>query len=210
LLESIQNAHFVDTGYDYELFMSYRRNGNVRDWVQNHLAPLLIRCLEDELPEKPRVFLDSNQEVGIEWPDNILRALNRSKLLLAIWSPSYFTSPWCLAEWHTMLLREQALGIGGLSKLPGLIYPIRFSDGNSFPAEAQQVQQELSFKDWRFPYLHFKDSILYLDFHRAVVRLAENIAERLQLCPPWQSDWPVARGPRPGDVAKPTLSLPKL
>jgi hypothetical protein len=208
LAGSTRGDERVDTEYEYDVFVSYRRNGNVRDWVQNHLAPLLHRCLEDELPDKPRVFLDVEQETGIAWPDNVVRALSRSKLLLAVWSPSYFTSPWCMAEWRTMSLREDVVGIGGPSGLPGLVFPIRFSDGNSFPPEARRVQQELSFKAWRFPYLHFRDSPLYLDFHQAVIRLAEILAERLQLCPPWQRDWPIARHEE--DIAVPALSLPRL
>ncbi len=201
------NAQLTDSGYAYDIFVSYRRNGNVGDWVQNHLGPLLIRCLEDELPDKPEVFLDAQQDVGTKWPDNIAHALSRSRLLLAVWSPSYFTSPWCLAEWQTMLLRERALGIGGPANPIGLVYPIRFSDGDSFPPEAQRVQQEACFKDWRIPYPHFKESVKYLDFHQAVVRLAESLAERLQFCPTWQRDWPVARVE---EVPAPILSLPRL
>lgn len=195
----------TDSGYMYDVFVSYRRNGNVGDWVQNHLGPLLIRCLEDELPDKPEVFLDAQQDVGTIWPGNITHALSRSRLLLAVWSPSYFTSRWCLAEWQTILLRERALGIGGHTT--GLVYPIRFSDGDSFPPEAQRVQQEASFKDWRIPYPHFKESIRYLDFHQAVVRLAERLAERLPSCPAWQHDWPIAHVE---EACTPTLSFPRL
>src|SRR4051812_9238611 len=87
VLESAQVPRPVDDGYEYEVFVSYRRNGNVRDWVRNHLHPLLVRCLEDELPGRPRVFLDVEQEIGGDWPSTLVTALSRSKLLLAVWSP---------------------------------------------------------------------------------------------------------------------------
>jgi hypothetical protein len=194
-------------GYEHDLFISYRRNGNVRDWVRNHFAPRLRDCLVDELEYEPRIFLDKELDVGTRWPDEIARALHRSHLLLAVWSPSYFTSRWCLAEWRTMLLREQILGIGGSQDPMGLVYPIRFSDGDRFPAEARNVQQEMSFKEWRLPYRQFAESPKYLDFHQAVVELAERLAPRFDHPPPWQPHWPVER-PDPQDSG-PT-GLPRL
>lgn len=194
-------------GYEYDLFISYRRNGNVRDWVRNHLVPRLHDCLIDELGHEPRIFLDTQQDVGTHWPENLARALQRSHLLLAVWSPSYFTSRWCLAEWQTIRRREQVLGIGGPQDPLGLVYPIRFSDGDRFPAEARNVQQEMSFKEWRYPYPQFKDSPLYLPFHQAVVDLAERLASRFDNPPPWQPDWPT-EWPDPPDSG-PTR-LPRL
>ncbi|MGH3565138.1 MAG: toll/interleukin-1 receptor domain-containing protein, partial [Pseudonocardia sp.] len=180
-------------GYEYDLFISYRRNGNVRDWMRNHFAPRLRECLVDELPREPRIFLDVELDVGTRWPDEIARALHRSHLLLAVWSPSYFTSHWCLAEWRTMRRREEILGLGELRNRSGLIYPIRFSDGDQFPLEAQNVTQEMSFKDWRLPYPQFVKSEKYLDFHQAVIDLAERLAPRFDDPPLWQPDWPVER-----------------
>jgi TIR domain len=203
---SADNTVLADPGYEWDVFVSYRRNGNVGSWVQNHLAPVLVRCLEDELPESPRIFIDTQQDVGTKWPDNIVRALVRSRLLLAVWSPSYFTSQWCLAEWQTMLLREQLLGIGSPANPIGLVYPIVFSDGDSFPPETRRVQQ-VCFKDWRVPYPHFRKSVQYVDFHWAVVRVAEDLAKRLPSCPIWRRDWPIAKIDQ---VHKPALRYPQL
>jgi hypothetical protein len=191
-------------GYEFDIFISYRRNGNVAQWVQNHFEPRLRECLTDELPNDPQIFLDKNMEVGARWPDELARALHRSQLLLAVWSPPYFTSRWCLAEWRTMLRRQELLRIDSSR---GLVYPIRFSDGDTFPPEARNVLQETSFKEWRLPYPQFAESQKYLDFHQAVVALAERLATRLANPPPWRPDWPILR-PDPYELQ--FAQLPRL
>jgi hypothetical protein len=177
--------------YEHDLFVSYRRTDNVMEWARNHLVPRLRRCLVDELGHEPRIFFDTEQEAGTHWPENLKQALQRSRLLLAIWSPPYFHSRWCLAEWKTITAREQVLGLGRGQRPLGLVYPIRYSDGARFPAEARHVQQEMIFKDWRYPDPQFAESQLYLGFHQAVVTLAERIAYRLDDSPPWDPDWPI-------------------
>ena len=192
-------------GYQWNPFISYRRNGNVRDWVLNHFVPRLTACLTDELEYEPRIFFDQRIDVGTEWPSELASALQRSQLLLPVWSPSYFTSRWCMAEWRTMRRRQQTLVSTGLET--PLIYPVRFSDGDRFPQDAQNVQQEVSFKEWRLPYPQFEGSIKYLDFHQAVIALAECLAPRFDHVPSWRSDWPIEW---PTPVALGPTRLPRL
>lgn len=194
-------------GYEYDIFISYRRAPNVQAWVQNHFYPVLRDCLTDEISDEPKIFLDAQQEVGVRWPDNLARALHRSRLLVAVWSPPYFRSSWCLAEWHTMLQRERLLGIGGPADPMGLVYPVRYSDGDRFPEEARSVEQQVSFTDWRYPYRQFSESLAYLEFHTAVVKMAEYLAGRLDNVPQWQADWPVVR---PGSPEPSPAALPRL
>lgn len=194
-------------GYAYDLFVSYRRTPNVREWVRNHLVPRLSDALADELEREPRIFMDAELEVGVRWPDRLVWALQRSRLMLAVWSPPYFTSAWCMAEWQTMLRREQLVGMSGRPAQPGLVYPIRYSDGHRFPAAAQNVQQEMIFSEWRYPYPQFADSPKYLDFHDAVVELAERLARRLDDTPAWRPDWPSVF---PGATPPSPATLPRL
>ena len=106
-----------------------------------------------------------------------------------------------------MLQRERMLGIGGAADPMGLVYPVRYSDGDRFPEEARSVAQQISFTDWRYPYPQFSESLAYLDFHAAVVRMAEYLAGRLGNVPKWQADWPVVRPDSP--ESSPTM-LPRL
>jgi hypothetical protein len=58
-------------GYEYDLFISYRRRGTVCEWVKNHFVRVLDLCLVDHVRQEPRIFLDIAQDVGTHWPQNL-------------------------------------------------------------------------------------------------------------------------------------------
>ena len=190
-------------GYRFDLFVSYSRTPNASKWVVNHFVPTLRDELIEELGREPRIFLDVEQEAGVPWPENLHWALQRSKLLVAVWAPPYFRSHWCLAEWHTFRRREKLVGVapGGVAPL---VYPIRFRDGDRFPLEAGAVQQEMCFKEYCNPDPQFATSHDFEPFRKKVQRVAERLAARLDGLPAWRSDWPPERPPPPPPV-DPTL-----
>ncbi len=192
------------SGYRFDLFLSYRRGGTVPDWVHNHLHPLLLDCLADELSREPRIFLDSTMETGVHWPSGLEWALRRSRLLLPIWSPQYFTSPWCLAEWRTMLAREAAVGLATELRPHGLIYPLVFATWRNFPEEAKK-RRHRDLKSWNIPYPQYRNTEDYIGLHREVRRIAEELASEVDRVPPWQPDWPVVL---PTTVVRPTEPIP--
>ncbi len=193
-------------GYEFDLFVSYNRTKNARRWVRRHFVPRLREYLVEELGREPRIFLDKDQEVGTYWPDNLERALQRSQLLLAVWSAPYFESAWCLAEWRTFQRRERVLGIGPDDPL-GLIRPVRFADGDNFPPDAQNVQQEMRFTKYNFPDKQFADSPRYLEFRTKVGRFGQQLLPCLKDPPPWCADWPSERPPpqSPAPFRRPIL-----
>jgi hypothetical protein len=189
-------------GYQYDVFISYRRAGNVANWVQLHLSRVLARCLEDELDRAPVLFIDNDMETGSRWPDKLETSLRQSRLMIAVLSPPYFTSPWCVAEWRSMFLRERVLELNG-----GLILPLVFSDGDKFPDDAR-TRKPKSMKEWGYPYPQFADSPAFLSFHDAVRQLAGQIARQLETVPAWDANWPVER---PDAVLAPMpAALPEL
>jgi TIR domain len=188
------------SGYEFDLFISYRRSGTVPAWVRNHLYPLLRDCLADELSREPRIFLDNTMETGAHWPARLERALRRSRLLLPVWSPQYFTSPWCLAEWRTMLAREAALGLATEERPHGLIYPLAFAARESLPAEAR-IRQCRDLKSWNIPYPQYQNTEEYIGLHREIRLIAEDLASEVDQVPPWQPDWPLVL---PSVVVRPT------
>lgn len=121
-------------GYRFDVFLSYRRSGpgNAGAWVRDHFHEMLKDCLADELGSS-EVFLDLEAETGVRWPSLLRDVLARSKVLVAVWSPPYFQSPWCLAEWRTMEARERALA--GRTRL---VYPLRYSGGDNFSEDARE------------------------------------------------------------------------
>lgn len=177
-------------GYLYDVFLSYRRSGagGVADWVRNHFHPMLTACLADQLPREPSIFIDLEQQHGAHWPDELARALRCSKVLVPVWSPKYFSSPWCNAEWQTMLDRERAVGLAGPDQPQGLIYPVVFSDGDLFPDLARQ-RQARDFKPWAVPQPVYRETTEYVDLQKAVTNLAIELAPRLEQVPRWNPAW---------------------
>jgi hypothetical protein len=155
----------------------------------------------------PEVFVDEQLEVGQYWPDELEHVLSHSRYLLAVWAPPYFTSAWCMAEWQSMRERERVLGIPGPRTTRGLVYPVVFADGDSFPQEARQVQARVDLSRFGFPYPQFSQTPTYLEFHAKVKAIAEDLAMRLPLAPPWQGNWPIRR---PEPLAPLRASLPRL
>ena len=178
------------SGYEFDLFLSYRRGGTVPDWVHNHLYPMLLDCLTDELSRTPSIFLDSTMETSVHWPSGLERALRRSRLLLPVWSPQYFTSPWCLAEWQTMLAREAASSLATEEQPQGLIYPLVFAAWRGLPDEAKKRRCR-NMKLWNIPYPQYRNTEDYINLHREIRYVAEELATQIDRVPQWQPDWPV-------------------
>lgn len=178
------------SGYEFDLFISYRRSGTVPGWVRNHLYPMLRDCLTDELSREPRIFLDSTMEIGVHWPAGLEWALQRSRLLLPVWSPHYFTSPWCLAEWHTIRAREYAAGMATERCPHGLIYPLAFTAWQNLPTEARNRQYR-NLEQWNIPYPQYRNTEEYIGLHREIRRIAADLASEVDQVPSWRPNWPV-------------------
>ena len=193
--------------YEYDIFLSYPRKGQVSTWVHNHFFPLLRECLDGQLVQEPRIFVDETQPTGVQWPDNIREALLHSRLLVAVWTPPYFRSPWCLAEWTSMLERESALTQAGHNPQRGLVYPVIYSDGDHFDPRAKDTQVQRNLSAFTYPYPCFKHSVAYLPFHDAMMDIAGEIETHLAEIPEWEAGWPVIE---PENTDVPYMTLPRL
>jgi hypothetical protein len=184
--------------YEFDVFVSYRRKGNPLHWVRNHFFPRLRDCLDDHLEKEPNLFIDEQMEIGSIWPDRLEDALSRTKILVSVYSPQYFRSRWCLAEWQSMADREKLLGH------KGLIYPVLFSDSENFPSFARErVWRDL--KKWNLPDPSFQQSPNWHGFHQQVEDIAIDLDRLLKVVPDWRPDWPVHRPdpPMPGMTSLP-------
>ena len=187
--------------YQFDIFVSYPRAGQVRSWVHKHFLPVLRECLNLHLANEPRIFVDTEQATGVQWPEHIRKALLRSRLLIAVWTPPYFRSQWCIAEWDSMLEREQVLTQDGRKLSRGLVYPVIYSDGKHFDPRAQNTQYRKDLSRYTYPYDCFRDSPAYLEFHDAMMSMSEEIEAHLGEIPEWQPDWPIATPvPRPAST----------
>lgn len=179
--------------YKHHVFVSHSRSGDVPEWLYNHFVPVLTNQLEGLLDEDPTIFVDKNIDVGSEWPAALADAHLHSCCLIAIWTPRYFRSKWCIAEWKTMLTRQQNIAGNQGNEAPRLTYPILYSDGESFPEEAKRIQYMANLTDYNYPYPVFRNSERYLLFHDLVRSVAADIAKMLKQIPPWDASWEVLK-----------------
>jgi TIR domain-containing protein len=189
-------------GYEFDVFISYIHSGNPLAWMRNHFLPRLRNCLADQLEDEPRVFIDEEMDRATSWPDRLENALHRSKIMVAVLSPQYFRSRWCVAEWHTMAERERLHGMNSRAQPLGLIYPVLFSDSDNFPHYAK-TRAWRDLKRWNRPDLVFQQTVGFLDFHEQLADMAADLAKLLPRVPDWDAGWPTQRPEPPYRVPTP-------
>jgi hypothetical protein len=195
------------SGYKFDLFISYARRGSVQRWLLNHFHDKLVECLTDQVAPAPRVYVDKRMQKAVHWPSDLRHALRHSKIMLQLLTPPYFESPWCMAEWRSMLAREQALGLSSPERPQGLVYPILYSDSENFPSEGLEVAW-WDFKPFANPDPVYQSTHGYVDFHQEVSRLATDLVRLLKQVPPWDPDWPDVDPPDP--VLLPPPPIPRF
>ena len=135
---------------DYSFFLSYARNdaqGNL--WLNKFYKDLVrdvrsYAALPSTLAEKDIGFVDdTGLENGTQWPIELAEALQSSKVLVCLYSRSYFNSQWCGKEFQVFLDRVKAsVGRGG-AKLPPLIQPVLWDAPVDLP-RFQKIVGDLS------------------------------------------------------------------
>jgi hypothetical protein len=192
------------SGYKFDVFISYCRHGSVGKWLMNHFYPKLKDCLADQFAPVPRVYVDKSMPRGVRWPEELRKALRHSKILIPLFTPPYFESNWCMAEWQSMRARERQLGLASLDRPQGLVYPILYSDSENFPMEARRISR-WDFKELSTPELVFQESRDWPLFHRKVTEVAQDVVELLKQVPEWQPDWPLIEQPEPVLISPPPI-----
>jgi hypothetical protein len=197
--------------YEYDLFISYSRKGTCRTWVTQMLLKNLVDILNDELPNQVSYFIDEEIEPGVPWEDRIRDKLLVSKVALCIWSPTYFQSDWCMAEWKSMERRQDLLThVRPEFADSPVLFPVIYSNGDYFPPDAKGTQYSRMFIEDPELLNHveaFKLSVKYAELVNRTRALAKQLAPRIVNAPPFQSGWPWVRpevkdAPR---IDKPTL-----
>lgn len=193
--------------YEFDVFISYRRKEPVLSWVRELFAPLVEQWLHESLPHEARVFRDEESiETGAAWPLALEQGLLRSRLLVPVFSPSYFRSQWCLAEFESMRARERVVGLRTPAQPNGLICPVVFHDGEHFP-EAARALQSKDLRQWNQSGNALRGTERYVGFVHEIQGLAGELATLLARAPDWRPDWPIERPPSAPAVHAP---LPRL
>jgi TIR domain len=178
--------------YKYDVFFSYKRHGLTLDWTKE-IHKRLRFWLSEELARDASFFVDEDSiEVGTPWPQELKEGLRLSRCMVAVWSPSYFQSDWCLSEWTSFREREKRLDI----QSHRLIAPMRFHDGEHFPEDARNVQWT-DVAPYAYTVRAFWTSQRALELEDVLKAFAASVARIVRAAPPFQADWPIVETPAP-------------
>jgi hypothetical protein len=177
--------------YQYEIFLSYRRSPTVGLWVKNHLHPKLQSRIDEISPIPVRISFDLDMQGGVSWPNELKLRLRSSAILLTVWSADYFRSDWCMAEWRSFRQREAILGFSTPQNPAGLVYPVRYADGDYFHDDAKQTNWKIDFSELSYPEEEFRHTQKYLEFDDLVKKLAKELLPLVLNAPGWRGDFPI-------------------
>jgi hypothetical protein len=195
--------------YTYEIFLSYRRKELVEQWIDTLFLDRFTYWLGEGLNgTDARIFVDRKDIAGGDaWRDSLGNALRGSRCLVPIWSPKYFRSEHCVAEWASFVRREEMVGACRL------VIPIRWCDGQNFPQRAKEIQQ-VDFSEFSYTGEAFKKNEKFTLFEDQVREFAKDVAAKVMEAPQC-ADWPVVTPaealllsdlmPPASPITKPTL-----
>jgi len=127
--------------YGYDVFLSYRRLGEWPRWVDQHFLPLFQHWLGEELGRRPKIFVDREGiQSGDNWPLRLAQAHSQSRVLVGLWSRTYFESRWCQVELARMQARMRMHGIPSTEQPHRLVHAAILHDGDTFPDSVSQIQ----------------------------------------------------------------------
>jgi hypothetical protein len=173
--------------YKHDIFISYKRDVETRHWINEHLMPLLTTYVGMELGRPPDLFIDDQLEAGTTWPLDLGVRLAGSRVLLALYTKTYFHSEWCTRELAAMLQRERDAGFRTAARPEGLIVPVILHDCEQLPSEIQDIQAR--------PIREYFNVRMRRDSQRAelladeIAKLAIPIARAIDSAPDWRPEW---------------------
>jgi hypothetical protein len=191
--------------YEYDVFVSYRREEPVKTWVRKYFAPELRDWLNATCGPTNIFFDEESLDIGVSFTPSLEHALRRSKVMIPVWAPGYFYSSWCVAELKTMFERERSIGFRTAANPRVLVAPIRFGDGDSFPISLVGDIKWEDFHPFAFTAPGWVETRTYMDFQSAIKQLATGIAAMLPHAPVWSKNLTVVH---PGAVEDDVLTPP--
>lgn len=184
--------------YEYDVFFSYKRSGEAREWIRGLVGRLRF-WLDNVHFQRTKLFFDDiSIEAGERWPDEIRDALMRSRCMVCLWSPEYFRSGWCLSEWETFRGRQEIVH-------KALVAPLRFCDGQYFHPDAKQVET-IDVSDFTSTVVSFWESQKAIQLDEILRKtVAPRLSAMIASAPEFSPGWPVAEEPKELTPIPPTM-----
>jgi hypothetical protein len=169
--------------YEYDAFFSYKRDPLSNEWHEKVMSRLKHWIKLELNKQEIKIFFDTEDiKTGEKWKRKIADSLKKSKCLIAILSPAYFNSQWCLSEWKTFINREKDFSLE-------LIVPARYHDGNHFPQEAKDIQSE-DFSEYSSTMAAFWETKDAHEFEKEKLKaFAKDAAKKIDNAPPYDDNF---------------------
>ncbi len=175
--------------YQYDIFISYRRDNLTRKWIDDHFVPLLQHHINLELGRPPIIYIDKQLERGTTWPISLGKALGASRVIIPLWTKTFLNSKWCTCEIGHMLEREKKHGYRTIQKPGGLVFPTVIHDGETMPV-ALTVIQSIEIQECY-------NVRMSIDSPKAEILddrlrpLGKDISDAINGAPNWKEDWQI-------------------
>ena len=176
-------------GYQYDIFISYRRVGATRKWVNDIFLPILDDIISLELGYDPTHYIDTQIEAGSAWPLSIAEALSKSKIMIPLWSITYLESIWCKCEISHMLTREAKTGFKTVEKNIGLVFPTVINDGETLPISLS-ISQKVEIQNYYVPFMDVNSKSAE-ELYRTLKPYGMAISKSIKNAPNWENDWKI-------------------
>ena len=177
--------------YKHDVFLSYTTSPPVGDWVHEHLLCFFESYLAQALNRPDANWFVDREGIssGDSWPERINRSLARSRCMVAVWSPLYFKSEWCLHECAVMRHRERQLGYRTMQNPSGLILPINVFDGEHFLDFAKKIKW-LDCRKFLRQSKVFKFTPRFMELEDLMIEwISNDVAKAINNAPPWSEKW---------------------
>jgi TIR domain len=177
----------ITMSYAYDIFISYKKTDIGKYWVSKYFAPCLRHELGEILGRKAEIFFDEDDiRTGERWPDKLKRALASSKVLVPIFSGTYFCSEWCTREF--VIIHHRQSKTPELAETGAIIVPVLVRDGDHLPKLAKELQYK-QFHDYYTSCESFRAAPDFRKFEKAVEELAHDLHRAIQRAPKYDPAW---------------------
>jgi predicted transcriptional regulator len=152
--------------------------------VNDTFLPLFTQYIEETLNRDIDIFLDTTSVAGgSAWQNKIKNALVYSKCMIAVWTPAYFRSQWCVKEFSVFHKRQTTLKYLTLEKPEGLIIPIQLFDGTHYKKYLDHIQA-LDCRNYNRVGTGIKKTALYIELQDILMKWAKDVAAVIENIPP--------------------------
>jgi len=193
------------TGYEYDVFLSYRRGKHCRDdgswdleeegrWVHKVFFPKFRSSLQHASPDAHRIAFDENLTPGDSSLPRLREWHGRSKCLVAVFCPMYFRSAHCRSEFRSMVQRTRSHPIRDPSG-SSLVLPVLYYGNFIDDEEAKPLQVATDFSEFTGNCQRIVGAKKEERFTHAMRRFCTQVSAAIRNAPdydssfPW-TDWP--------------------